>query len=119
MAIVQSRRAAISCADQSLWCDIARAAQAALDAWAELDGEEGEEDEHGTDRRQQDDGHDQAEDPTGRREDRHVHVVEHEDLVAQHGEAIEIFGTFVVLDGGAAVGAAVRPRVPQMAGAAA
>ena len=44
------------------------------------------------------DRHREPEDPPGGREHRHVHVVEREDLVAQHGEAIEIVGPFVVLD---------------------
>ncbi len=37
--------------------------------------------------------------PARRREQRHVHVIEHEHLVAQHREAIEIVGALVVRDG--------------------
>ena len=47
-------------------------------------------------RRQQRHGHAQAQDPPQGREQRHVHVVEDEDLVTQHGQAIEIFGTLLV-----------------------
>ena len=46
--------------------------------------------------RQQGHGHAQAQDPPQGREQRHVHVVEHEHLVAQHGQAIEVFGTLLV-----------------------
>src|SRR2546427_6701577 len=43
-----------------------------------------------SDRHQQRDRHAEAEDPPAGGEQRHVHVVEHEDLVAQHREAIEV-----------------------------
>ena len=49
-------------------------------------------------RRQQRHGHAQPQDPPQRGKQRHVHVVEHEHLVAQHGQAIEILGTLVVGD---------------------
>ena len=50
-------------------------------------------------RREQGDRHAEPQDPAGGREDRHVHVVEDEDLVAQHREPIEIVGALVVRDG--------------------
>ena len=46
--------------------------------------------------RQQRHGHAQAQDPPQGGKQRHVHVVEHEHLVAQHGQAVEILGTLVV-----------------------
>ena len=33
-------------------------------------------------------------------EQRHVHVVEHEDLIAQHRQAVEILRAFLMSDGG-------------------
>ena len=49
---------------------------------------------------QQRDGDAQTQDPAAGAEQGHVHVVEHEHLIAQHGEAIEIVGPFVMLDRG-------------------
>ena len=46
------------------------------------------------------DGDRQPQDPAAGGEDRHVHVVEHEDLVAQHGEPVEVVGPLLVRDGG-------------------
>ena len=46
------------------------------------------------------DGHAQAQNPAAGAEQRHVHVVEHEDLVAQDGQAVEIVGAFVVFHRG-------------------
>ena len=40
----------------------------------------------------------ETQDPPTCREQRHVHVVEHEDLIAQHREAIEILGTLLMRD---------------------
>ena len=48
---------------------------------------------------QQRDGHAEPQDPAAGREQRHVHVVEHEHLVAQHGEPVEILGPLLVRDG--------------------
>jgi len=42
----------------------------------------------------------QPEQPTERGEQRHEHVVEREDLLAQHRQPIEVLGPLVVLDGG-------------------
>ena len=47
-----------------------------------------------------------------RREQRHVHVVEHEDLVAQHRQPVEIVGPLLVLDRRAPTPAAAR-RAPR------
>ncbi len=51
-------------------------------------------------RNEQRDRHAQAQDPATCREQRHVHVIQHEDLVAQHRQPIEIVGTLVMGDGG-------------------
>ena len=59
-----------------------------------------EQQERGMNRRQQRHGHAQPQDPPQGGKHRHVHVVEHEDLVAQHGQAIQILGTLVVCDRG-------------------
>ncbi len=50
-------------------------------------------------RRQQRHGHGQPQDPPERGKKRHVHVVQHEDLIAEHGQAIEIFRPFLMRDG--------------------
>ncbi len=50
------------------------------------------------DRREQDNGDTEPEDPARGREHRHVHVVEHEDLIAQHREAVEVFGPLMMSD---------------------
>ena len=42
---------------------------------------------------------DEAEDPSTRGEQRHVHVVQHEHLMAQHRQAIEVVGTLLMRDG--------------------
>ena len=46
------------------------------------------------------DRHAEAQDPPTRREERHVHVIQHEHLIAQHREAIEIVAALLVRDGG-------------------
>ena len=51
------------------------------------------------DRHEQCDRDAEPQDPTARREQRHVHVVEHEDLVAQYRKPIEVLGPLVMLDG--------------------
>ena len=51
-------------------------------------------------RHQQRHRHAEPQDPAAGGEQRHVHVVEHEDLVAQHREPVEVFGAFVMLDRG-------------------
>ena len=61
--------------------------------------EHGEQHEGGMDRRQQGHRHAEAQDPPAGGEQRHVHVVEHEHLVAQHREPIEVLGAFVMRDG--------------------
>ena len=43
-------------------------------------------------------GHAQPQDPAQGGKQRHVHVVEHEDLVAQHGQAVEVFRPLLVGD---------------------
>jgi hypothetical protein len=48
------------------------------------------------DRHQQRHRHREPQHPPERGEHGHVHVVEHEHLIAQHGEAVEIIGTFLV-----------------------
>ena len=42
----------------------------------------------------------ESKDPSARGEERHVHVIEHEHLVAKHREPVQVVGAFVVLDGG-------------------
>ena len=56
--------------------------------------------QRGVDGHEQADRHREAQDPAGGGEQRHVHVVEHEHLVAQDREPVEIVGPLVVLDGG-------------------
>jgi hypothetical protein len=60
--------------------------------------EHGEQAEPDMNRHQQRHGDDEPENPAARREHRHVHVIEHEHLVAQHGQPIEIVGPLVVCD---------------------
>ena len=60
--------------------------------------EQRQRDQRGMDRGQHCDGHGEPENPPARGEQRPVHVVEHEHLVAQHAEAIEVFGPFLVLE---------------------
>ena len=50
-------------------------------------------------RRQQRHRHAQPQDPPERGKHRHVHVVEHEDLIAEHGQPIEILRAFLMRDG--------------------
>ena len=52
----------------------------------------------GMNRRQQRHGHAQPQDPPQRGKQRHVHVVEHEHLIAQHGQPIEILRAFLMRD---------------------
>ena len=54
----------------------------------------------------------EAQDPAAGGEERHVHVVEHEDLVAQHGEPVEVLGPLLVGDGRDPTPAA-GPRAPR------
>ena len=63
-------------------------------------GEKHEQRQGRMNRDEQRDGDAQAQDPATRREQRHVHVIEHEDLVAQHRQPIEIVWTLVMGDGG-------------------
>jgi hypothetical protein len=62
--------------------------------------ENGKQDQRGMDGREQGHGHSETNDPAARREERHVHVIEHEHLVAQHGEAIEKLRALLVGDRG-------------------
>ncbi len=50
-------------------------------------------------RSQQRHRHAQPQDPPKRGKHRHVHVVEHEHLIAQHGQPVEILRPFLVRDG--------------------
>ena len=63
----------------------------------------GEQRERRVDRHEQRERDAEPQDPAAGREQRHVHVVEHEHLVAQHDEPVEVVGPLVVLD-------ASRPR---------
>ena len=54
----------------------------------------------GMNRHQQRQRHAEPQDPSAGREQRHVHVIEHEHLIAQHGEPVQIFRTLVMSDGG-------------------
>ena len=60
--------------------------------------EDGEDDERRVDRHQQHDRDAQPQDPAAGGEERHVHVVEHEHLVAQDREPVEVLGTLLVGD---------------------
>ena len=60
--------------------------------------EDGEHDERRVDRHQQDDGNAQPQDPAAGGEERHVHVVEHEHLVAQDRETVEVQESLLVGD---------------------
>ena len=57
-------------------------------------------DQRRMDRCQDADGHREAQHPAAGREQRPIHVVEHEHLVAQHAQAIEVVGAFLVLECG-------------------
>ena len=61
--------------------------------------EDGQQHQRGMDRGQQRDGDAEPQDPAAGGKQRHVHVVQHEDLVAQDGEPIEVVGAFLVGDG--------------------
>ena len=61
--------------------------------------EHGEQHERRMDRHEQRDRHAEPQDPPAGGEHRHVHVVEHEHLVAQHREPIEVVGALLVRDG--------------------
>ncbi len=66
------------------------------------DRRQGEHRQHGerrVDRHQQPDRHGQPQDPPRGGEERHVHVVEHEHLVAEHGQTVEVVGPLLVGDG--------------------
>ena len=56
--------------------------------------------QRGMDRGQQRHGDAESQDPAAGGKQRHVHVVQHEHLVAQHGEAIEVVRAFLVGNGG-------------------
>ncbi len=58
-----------------------------------------EQEERGVNRRQQRHGHAQPQDPPESGKQRHIHVVKHEHLIAEHGQAIEILRAFLVRDG--------------------
>ena len=60
------------------------------------DGKHRQQQERGMNRRQQGHGHAQPQNPPQGRKQRHVHVVQHEHLVAQHGQAVEILRTLLV-----------------------
>ncbi len=60
------------------------------------DGEHGQQQERWMNRRQQGHGHAQAQNPPQGRKQRHVHVVQHKHLVAQHGQAIEVLRALLV-----------------------
>jgi hypothetical protein len=62
--------------------------------------EDREEDERDVNRREERDRHGQAQNPPARGEDRHVHVVQHKDLIAQHRQPIQVVGTLLMGDGG-------------------
>ena len=49
--------------------------------------------------RQQRHRHAEAQQPAASGEHGHVHVIEHEHLIAQHGEPVEVIGTLVMGDG--------------------
>ena len=55
-------------------------------------------DQRRVNRHQQRHRHAQPQDPPERGEQRHVHVVEHEHLIAQHGQPIEILRAFLMRD---------------------
>ncbi len=63
-------------------------------------GERGEQRQCRMDRDEQGDGHGEPQDPTAGGEDRHVQVVQHKDLVAQHRQTIQIVGALVMSNGG-------------------
>ncbi len=62
-------------------------------------GEQRQQHQRGMDRHQQGYRHAEAQDPPERREQGHVQVVEHEDLIAEHREAVEIIRPLVMGDG--------------------
>jgi hypothetical protein len=62
------------------------------------DREHHEQHERRVNRRQQRHRHAQPQDPPERGKQRHVHVVEHEHLIAQHGQPIEILRTLLMRD---------------------
>ena len=58
--------------------------------------EEHQPDVHGREQRHRDA---EPQDPPARRKERHVHVIEHEHLIAQHREAVEKLGALMMSDG--------------------
>ncbi len=62
-------------------------------------GEQGQSGQPRADRDQQPDGHAQPQHPAGGGEQRHVQVVEHEHLLAQHRQAVQPLGPLLVGDG--------------------
>jgi hypothetical protein len=61
-------------------------------------GEQRQQRQRRVDADQQADRHAQAQDPAAGREQRHIHMVEHKHLVAQHRQAVEVVGPLVVRD---------------------
>jgi hypothetical protein len=49
---------------------------------------------------QQGQGDAETQDPAACREQRHVHVIEHEHLIAQHRQQVQVLRPFVMRDGG-------------------
>jgi hypothetical protein len=78
----------------------------ALDGGPPRGGEHGRQRKHGeqresrVDRDEQGDRHGEPQDPPGGGKHRHIHVIEHEHLIAQHREPVEKFGPLLVGDGG-------------------
>ena len=89
-------RAALDCAPRS--CAARSTAGRHVDVQHRRHREHREQRQRRMNRHQQRDRDAEPQDPPARREQRHVHVIEHEDLVAQHRQAIEIVRTLVVRD---------------------
>ena len=62
--------------------------------------EDGEQRERRMNRHEQRNRHPQAQDPRAGRKQRHVHVIEHEDLVAQDRQPVQVLAALLVGDGG-------------------
>ncbi len=62
--------------------------------------EDGEQHERRVDRDEQGDCHAEPQQPSAGGKNRHIHVIEHKHLIAQHGEPVENVGALVVGDGG-------------------
>ena len=61
-------------------------------------GRQGQQHERHVDRHQQRDDDGQAQEPAAGREDGDIHVIEDKDLVAQHGQAVQIIRPLLVSD---------------------